>query len=336
MSGHYLPEGYRPVLSTMDTQQAIPLLKTTFQNLLGDRLNLLRISAPLFVSKSSGLNDDLSGRERKVSFDTKEMPDVELEVVQSLAKWKRFALGRYGYQPGFGIYTDMNAIRRDEESDNLHSFYVDQWDWEKVITPAERNLQTLYNTVRIIHACIRDTAQALNARFTALQAEIPQEITIISAEELQQRYPQYTPAQREQLIAKECGAVFIAGIGKPLADGIAHDLRAPDYDDWLLNGDILYYCPMLERAVEISSMGIRVDADTLQSQLIMADCLWRKELPFHRALYAGELPQTIGGGIGQSRLSMLLLKKAHIGEVQCSVWPPEVVQAFAQAGVLLL
>jgi len=335
-SAHILPAGYVPSLDTYQTQLAIKLAKDTFERKLAAALNLQRVSAPLFVDKLTGLNDDLNGVERPVEFDLLEQPAARIQVVQSLAKWKRFALGRYGFRVGTGLYTDMNAIRRDESTDNLHSIYVDQWDWEKVITRETRTRENLHDTVRSIHHAIYETAAVLKASFPALDAGIPEEIHFITTQELEDRYPDLTPAQREQAFIEQNGAAFFEQIGWPLKSGVRHDGRAPDYDDWSLNGDIVYFHKTLGCRFEVSSMGIRVDEDSLQKQLTAAGCQERAALPFHSALLAGKLPLTMGGGIGQSRLCMLLLQKAHIGEVQCSVWPAEVVERFAAAGVPLL
>jgi aspartate--ammonia ligase len=333
---HYFPEGYAPVLDLRQTQQAIKTLKDCFQQQLGALLNLTRVSAPLFVTQSSGLNDDLSGVERKVGFDMKDMPGEELQVVQSLAKWKRMALGRYQYPVGEGIYTDMNAIRRDEETDNLHSIYVDQWDWEKVIGREQRSLDYLKKTVRRIHSAVMEAEVVLHSRYPALQPRLPAEVYFITSGELEARYPDLTPQQREQAITRLHKAVFVMQIGGALKNGKPHGDRAPDYDDWSLNGDLLYFLPELDRALEVSSMGIRVDAASMYAQLETTHSLERLERPFHQMVYRDQLPLTIGGGIGQSRLCMLLLRKAHIGEVQCSIWPEEAQRLFDARGIMLL
>ena len=333
---HIYPEGYRPELGLLDTQRAIKALKDSFQQQLSASLNLTRVSAPLFVPKDTGLNDDLNGTERKVSFDVKDAPGRDVEVVQSLAKWKRYALGRYGYEPGSGIYTDMNAIRRDEVTDNLHSVYVDQWDWEKVIRRQERTLDTLYDAVNRIHRSILDAEDMLHSRFPVLMPRLPERISFITSEELRRMYPDLTPEEREAVYTRDKKAVFIAQIGGALGDGKPHGFRAPDYDDWSLNGDILYYHRELDCALEISSMGIRVDEDAMRAQLRLSGHEERASLPFHSALLRGELPLTMGGGIGQSRLCMLLLHKAHVGEVQCGVWPEEVTRMYTEQGVTLL
>ena len=333
---HYCPDGYRPALDLYQTQQAIKILKDCFQQQLGGALNLTRVSAPLFVRRDTGLNDDLSGRERKVSFDLLEQSGQTLEVVQSLAKWKRFALGRYGYPVGRGLYTDMNAIRRDEATDNLHSVYVDQWDWEKVISRDARTLDTLRDAVERIHSSVLEAETVLHSRFGRLMPRLPANVKFITARELYEAYPDLAPEAREARVVREHHAVFIMGIGAPLPDGRPHSERAPDYDDWALNGDLIYYHPELDCALEVSSMGIRVDASSMFSQLSAAGALNRLDLPFHQAVMRDELPLTMGGGIGQSRLCMLLLRKAHIGEVQCSVWPEDAVQSLARLGVTLL
>ena len=330
-----IPAGYSAKLGLYDTQSAIALIKSTFQEALSAMLRLKRVSAPLFVGPDEGLNDDLNGVERPVRFDVP-CAGSDAEVVHSLAKWKRYALHRYGFHEGRGLYTDMNAIRRDEDLDNLHSIYVDQWDWEKVITAQDRTRAYLERTVRQIMGALCYTQAVVQAKYPVLTQQIVQDITFITSEELLVRYPDKTAKEREYLITKECGTVFIEQIGCKLSNGERHDGRAPDYDDWSLNGDILIYYPVLDCAMEISSMGIRVDAETLRMQLELAGCTQRAELPFHKALLAGELPLTIGGGIGQSRLCMLLLEKAHIGEVQSSLWDRHTVEICKQAGVTLL
>ena len=334
----YIPEGYRSLLSIYDTQKAISLLKRLFADNLGAKLNLHRVSAPLFVDEKSGLNDNLNGYERPVSFDILHA-DAKAEVVQSLAKWKRLALKRYGFYPGKGIYTDMNAIRRDEdELDNLHSVYVDQWDWEKVILPENRNLDYLKLTVMDIVTAICDTQATMQAIYPQLETlgRLERRVSFVTTQQLEDLYPELTPKQRENAWLKEHKTAFIIGIGKTLRSGIKHDGRAPDYDDWELNGDIMFWDDLLDCALEISSMGIRVDPESLDRQLTLAGCDERRELPYHKALLAGELPLTIGGGIGQSRLSMLLLGKAHIGEVQASIWDQDTVDTCEKAGVMLL
>ena len=333
-----IPEGYKSCLSIYDTQKAISLLKRLFEDNLGAKLNLYRVSAPLFVDEKSGLNDNLNGYERPVSFDILRS-DHRAEVVQSLAKWKRLALKRYGFFPGKGIYTDMNAIRRDEdELDNLHSVYVDQWDWEKVILPENRNLDYLKLTVMDIVSAICDTQDTMQAIYPQLSVlpKLKRQVSFVTAQQLEDRYPEMTAKERENAYLKEHGTAFIIGIGAPLRSGKPHDGRAPDYDDWSLNGDIMFWNDLLGCAFEISSMGIRVDPAAMDRQLTMAGCDDRRELPYHKALLNGELPLTIGGGIGQSRLSMLLLGKAHIGEVQSSIWDADTKRKCKEAGVPLL
>lgn len=332
----YLPENYDPRLSVRETEEAIKYIRDTFQKEFGKEMNLERISAPLFVTKSSGFNDDLNGVERKVSFDLKEMPGETMEVVQSLAKWKRYALGEYGFQPGEGLYTNMNAIRRDEELDNLHSVYVDQWDWEKVIRKEERTEETLRATVRTIFKVIKHMEHEVWYKYPQAFKRLPDDIFFITTEELFAMYPDKTPKERENLITKEHGCVFLMKIGDKLPDGKPHDGRAPDYDDWQLNGDILFWYETLNCALEISSMGIRVSEESLKEQLVKAGCPERAALPWHKSLLAGEFPHTIGGGIGQSRLCMLLLDRAHIGEVQASIWPDEMRTQCKAHGIELL
>ena len=337
MSKVFIPAGYHSCLSLYDTQKAISLIKRVFEDTLCGNLNLSRVSAPLFVEASTGLNDDLNGVERPVSFD---VPDIgrDAQVVHSLAKWKRLALHRYGFRPGKGLYTDMNAIRRDETLDNIHSIYVDQWDWEKVITPEERNVAYLKATVQSIVDAIVSTQRTLRAIYPQLNTvpDLVPEVTFITTQELEDRYPELTPKERENAIARECGTVFLMQIGGKLRSGQPHDGRAPDYNDWTLNGDLLVYNRVLGTAFELSSMGIRVDPESLDRQLTIAGCDDRRERTYHKMLLAGQLPPTIGGGIGQSRLSMLLLGKAHIGEVQASVWDDETTAACERAGILLL
>ncbi|MGE5597826.1 MAG: aspartate--ammonia ligase [Bacteroidota bacterium] len=331
-----LPAGYRPKLDLRQTEIAIKQLKDFFEVRLARALNLTRVSAPLFVRPETGLNDDLNGIERPVTFGVKDLGEAPCEIVQSLAKWKRMALKRYGFALGEGLYTDMNAVRRDELLDNLHSIYVDQWDWEVIISPEERNLETLRALVRRIYAVFRETEDYISGIYPVLDRKLPAEISFITAQELADRYPGLSPKEREDEIAREYGAVFLAQIGGALRSGERHDGRAPDYDDWALNGDIIFWYPTLRGAFEISSMGIRVDAAALDRQLALAGCDDRRERPFHRALLAGELPQTAGGGIGQSRICMFFLDKAHIGEVQSSIWPEEIMEACEAAGVTLL
>ncbi len=331
-----LPEHYDPRLTVRETQEAIKYIRDTFQKEFGREMNLERISAPLFVEKNSGLNDNLNGVERPVAFDLAFMPGETVEVVQSLAKWKRLALHRYGFQPGEGLYTNMNAIRRDEIPDNLHSCYVDQWDWERVITREERNVDTLKDTVRTIFKIIKHMEHEVWYKYPQAVKHLPDDIFFITSEELEDRYPDDTPKERENKITREHGCVFLMKIGEKLRSGKPHDGRAPDYDDWQLNGDILFWFETLGCALEISSMGIRVDEVSLAEQLKKAGCEERRELPYHRMLLNGELPLTIGGGIGQSRLCMLLLDRAHIGEVQASIWPEEMRKTCAKHNIFLL
>ena len=335
MGQSFIPAGYAPHLSLYETQSAISLIKRVFQDALSRELNLRRVSAPLFLEASTGLNDDLNGVERKVTFDIKDS-GTEAQVVQSLAKWKRKALKDYGFRVGKGLYCDMNAIRRDEELDNLHSVYVDQWDWEKVISAEDRNVAYLKRTVRDIVSAVSETSSALNVAFPSLHTKLPSEVFFITTQELEDLYPDLAPKQREDEICKKKGVVFLMQIGKILKSGIKHDGRAPDYDDWELNGDILYWNEVLGHAFEISSMGIRVDPKSLDSQLTIAGCDDRRALPFHKMLLNGELPLTMGGGIGQSRLCMLLIGTAHIGEVQVSLWNEATRKTCEDAGVMLL
>lgn len=332
-----LPQGYTPLLSIYETQKAIGLLKRLFEDKLAGALRLHRVSAPLFVSASSGLNDDLNGVERPVAFDIKGVDETAV-VVHSLAKWKRLALKRYQFQAGEGLYTDMNAIRRDEDLDSLHSAYVDQWDWEKIITAKDRNIDYLKQTVRAIVSALADTQYFLRTVFPQLSA-LPQlsgDVTFVTSQELEDQYPDLTPKERENAFVKEHPTTFLMGIGGKLRSGQPHDGRAPDYDDWSLNGDLLFWDSVSSRAVELSSMGIRVDPAALGRQLTLAGCDDRRELPFHKMLLNGELPLTMGGGIGQSRVSMLLLGKAHIGEVQSSLWDEDTIRACQAAGITLL
>lgn len=336
MSKLILPENYTPALDLYDTQVAIKMVKDYFQQALTTRLKLLRVTAPLFVDPHSGLNDNLNGVERPVSFDIKEQDGAEAEIVHSLAKWKRYALKKYGFAHGKGLYTDMNAIRRDEARDNLHSLFVDQWDWERIITREERNEQGLHNMVRRVYRALRHTARYVDEDYEFGAPMLPEEITFLDAEALRQKYPDLTPKEREYRACREYGAVFLQGIGGALGDGKAHDGRAPDYDDWTLNGDILVYYPVLDTALELSSMGIRVDEEAMRRQLRLAGCTERERLPFHAALLRGELPLTVGGGIGQSRMCMFFLRKAHVGEVQSSLWSTEDRAACRAAGIALL
>ena len=335
MNRIFIPENYTPSLDAYDTQRAIAYIKTTFQHEFAAALNLKRVSAPLFVTEQSGLNDNLNGFERPVSFDVPAI-GVDAQVVHSLAKWKRLALKRYRFSVGNGLYTDMNAIRRDEELDNIHSIYVDQWDWEKIITKENRNLDYLKLIVRAIVRAICETNDQLHVHFPQLRTELSREVSFITTQELEDMYPSLTGSQRETAYLKEHKTAFIMQIGGKLKSGKPHDGRAPDYDDWQLNGDLLFWNDVLGRAFEISSMGIRVDAESLDRQLTLAGCDDRRTLPFHRMLLDGELPLTIGGGIGQSRLCMLMMGCAHIGEVQSSIWDEETVVACEQAGIPLL
>ena len=326
---------YRPKLTLIETERALKEVKTVFEGELSQALNLTRISAPLFVSRASGLNDNLNGVERPVAFDLKATGEVA-EVVQSLAKWKRYALGKYRFGVRFGLYTDMNAIRRDEELDNMHSAYVDQWDWEAVICREDRNVEFLQATVRKIYAALRATAERICAEFPALDNYLPDDICFVSTQQLEDLYPDLTPKQRETAYVRERGAAFIMQIGGKLRSGQKHDGRAPDYDDWSLNGDIILYYAPLDCAFEISSMGIRVDEKSLVEQLRAENCIERLSLDFHRALVEGRLPLTMGGGIGQSRLSMYLLEKLHIGEVQVSVWDEKTYSYCRANGIQLM
>ena len=337
MTNCVIPEGYTPRLSVYEMQRAIEFIKRSFPRNLGSALNLKRVSAPLFVRTDTGLNDNLNGVERPVSFDVPAVKGAECQVVQSLAKWKRWALREYGFREGKGLYTDMNAIRRDETVlDNLHSVYVDQWDWEKVIRPEDRTEAYLRDTVRRIVTAICMTGEELEWEFPQLPAHLSREVFFITTQELEDMYPELTPAERENAVTREHPTVFLMQIGKTLRSGQKHDGRAPDYDDWELNGDILFRNELLDRSFEVSSMGIRVSPESLDRQLTLAGCDDRRSYPFHRALLAGELPPTMGGGIGQSRLCMLLIGCAHIGEVQSGVWDEETLTACRQAGIHLL
>ncbi len=335
MSKVLAPKGYVSTLNLYDTQTAIGLLKRTFEERLCLALNLKRVSAPLFVDPDTGLNDDLSGVERPVRFDLKET-GKDAVVVHSLAKWKRMALGEYGFSAGEGLYTDMNAIRRDEEMDNLHSVYTDQWDWEKVITKETRTMDYLKKTVQGIVGSICDTLDFLKCRYPQIDVKLKRTVKFITSQELEDLYPDLSSKERENAIVKEYKTVFISGIGGALRSGKPHDNRAPDYDDWTLNGDILFWHEPLGCAMEISSMGIRVDEAAMDKQLTIANANERRNLPFHKALLAGELPLTVGGGIGQSRLSMLLLGKAHIGEVQVSLWDEQTRRICKENNIVLL
>lgn len=336
MSKLIKPKNYAPTIPPMETQRAIKKIKDYFQQELAYGLNLRRVSAPLFVAPETGLNDNLNGVERRVSFTILDMDEKTVEIVQSLAKWKRMALGKYGIKPGHGIYTDMNAIRRDEELDNIHSLYVDQWDWEKVITKEQRTTEYLHETVTTIYNAVKNLGDYVNRLYRDIQTELPNEIYFITSQELEDLYPDKTPKERENLITKAHGAVFIEKIGGTLKSGEKHDGRSPDYDDWELNGDILLWNDVLDIAFEITSMGIRVDSDAMERQLKLAGAEDRKNLSFQSAVLNGELPLSIGGGIGQSRLCMFILRKAHIGEVQVSVWPKEMDEECRKANIFLL
>lgn len=331
-----IPENYDPVLTVRETQEAIKYIRDTFQYEFGKELNLSRISAPLYVTQSSGLNDNLNGVEQPVSFTMKELPNEQMEVVHSLAKWKRMALKKYGFKLHEGLYTNMNAIRKDEELDNLHSAYVDQWDWEKIISKNERTQKTLEEHVRTIFKVIKHMEHEVWYKYPQAVNHLPDDIHFITTQELLDLYPDLNPKERENEITKKYGCVFIMQIGDKLSNGQKHDGRAPDYDDWSLNGDILFWYEPLQCALEISSMGIRVDEDTLLKQLRKENCLERINLPFHKAILNKELPYTLGGGIGQSRLCMLLLKKAHIGEVQASLWPEDMIQTCLKNKIQIL
>ena len=336
MENLMIPNGYVSQLNLHDTQIGIKTVKDFFQSLLVKHLNLLRVSAPLFVDPASGMNDNLNGYERPVSFGIREQGDYRAEVVQSLAKWKRYALKEYGFSHGEGLYTDMNAIRRDEVTDNIHSIFVDQWDWEKIISREERNLETLKSTVRDVYKALRKTEMYMAIQYDYIEEILPKEIFFITTRELAEMFPDNTPKEREYFIAKAKGAVCVMQIGDVMENGERHDGRAPDYDDWSLNADIIVYYPVLDIALELSSMGIRVDRAALLSQLEKAGCPERAQLPFQKAVLNEELPFTIGGGIGQSRICMFFLRKAHIGEVQCSIWPAEVRETARENGILLL
>ena len=331
-----IPQNYHSELNLHDTQIAIKTVKDFFQSLIAERLHLARVSAPLFVDPESGLNDNLNGVERPVTFDIKEQNGREAEVVQSLAKWKRYALKKYGFSYGEGLYTDMNAIRRDETTDNIHSIFVDQWDWEKIIKKEDRNLNTLKDVVKTVYKCLRKTEKYMAIQYDYIEEILPHDIFFITTQELADMFPDNTPKEREYYIAKAKGAVCIMKIGDTLENGEPHDGRAPDYDDWSLNADIIVYYPVLDIALELSSMGIRVDRDALLYQLQKSGCEDRINLPFQQAILNEELPYTIGGGIGQSRICMFFLRKAHIGEVQSSLWPEEMVALCEEHGVQLL
>ncbi len=336
MNNLIIPKDYHSALNLYDTQIGIKTVKDIFQKLLAERLHLLRVSAPLFVDPDSGLNDNLNGVERPVVFGIKEQDDAPAEIVHSLAKWKRYALQKYGFSYGEGLYTDMSAIRRDEQTDNIHSIYVDQWDWEKIISKEERTLDFLKETVRTVYKVLRKTEKYMAIQYDYIEEILPHDIFFITTQELEDMYPGTTPKEREYLITKEKGAVCLMQIGDLLNSGEKHDGRAPDYDDWALNADIVVYYPVLDIALELSSMGIRVDKASLLSQLDKAGCPERAELPFQKAILDDELPLTIGGGIGQSRICMFFLRKAHIGEVQSSLWPENVTKEALEHGIQLL
>ena len=336
MSKIEIPDGYKSNLNLKDTQIAIKAVKDFFQQTLATELNLHRVTAPLFVTPESGLNDNLNGVERPVSFGVKEQDDRPLEIVHSLAKWKRMALGRYGFSVGEGLYTDMNAIRRDEDTDNIHSIYVDQWDWEKIITKEQRTREFFEETVKSVYEGIRLTEKHMSNLYDYIQCILPEQITFITSQELEDKYPDLTPKEREFEFCRLKGAICIEQIGDKLASGEPHDGRAPDYDDWALNGDILVFDPVLKIALELSSMGIRVDEKSLMEQLEKAGCPERAELSFQKSILEKKIPYTIGGGIGQSRLCMFFLRKAHIGEVQASYWPQEMREKCAQHRIFLL
>ena len=331
-----IPDGYQAVIDIKETEIGIKYVKDFFERELAKQLNLTRVSAPLFVKPETGLNDNLNGVERPVSFGVKEQEDAVVEIVHSLAKWKRQALKRYKFSRGEGLYTDMSAIRRDEDTDNIHSIYVDQWDWEKIIEKNDRTIDTLQAVVSKIYTALKNTESFMATKYDYIKEILPNDIYFITSQELEDQYPNLTPKERENIIAKDKGAVFIMKIGGALNSGERHDGRAPDYDDWNLNGDIIVYYPVLDIALELSSMGIRVDEDSLVKQLQISGCMDRLELPFQKALANKELPYTIGGGIGQSRICMFYLRKAHIGEVQSSVWPQDVIEEAEKKGILLL
>lgn len=335
MENIVVPAGYKNKLSLLETEVSIKKVKDFFERALAYELNLTRVSAPLFVREDSGLNDNLNGHEKPVSFTTK-FEDGECHIVHSLAKWKRMALHKYEFPMHTGLYTDMNAIRREEDLSCIHSLYVDQWDWELIIKKEERTPKTLQHIVRNIFRAFKKTEEYILREYPKLSQKLPEDITFITSQELEDRYPDLTPKEREHAIAKEYKAVFISQIGKTLNSGEKHDGRAPDYDDWDLNGDILFWYPPLNRSIELSSMGIRVSEESLAKQLKLANAENRKDLPFHKALLNGNLPYTIGGGIGQSRICLFFLEKVHIGEVQASIWPKEMVEAYRKRGVYFL
>ena len=340
-----LPDAYQPILDLKRTELAIKLVKDRFEHGLSSALRLSRITSPLFVPRGSGINDDLNGTENPVRFPVAALDGAEMEVVQSLAKWKRLALADYGYAPGFGIYTDMNALRPDDELDAVHSVYVDQWDWEFVLEPRERSIETLQSTVKKLYEVMKQTEFVVSEHFPSIHPILPEEITFVHAEEALQRYPHLSPEDREHELTREHGAVFLIGIGGALSDGRSHGSRAPDYDDWSsqtsegfcgLNGDILVWNPVIGQALELSSMGVRVNKESLLRQLELCGAEDRRTLYWHRRLLSGEYPETIGGGIGQSRLCMFFLRKAHIGEVQAGVWPQRTIETFKARGIPLM
>lgn len=332
----YIPEGYKSPQSVKDTEIFIKEVKDYFERALASALNLVRVSAPLFVKSGSGINDNLNGVERPVKFELKDLNGTEVEIVHSLAKWKRMALKKYGFLMGEGLYTDMSAIRRDEETDNIHSIYVDQWDWEKIIDKSERNVETLKKIVCDVYSALKNTENHICSKYGDIKPILPDKITFITSQELEDMYPDCNVKERERRIAKLNGAVFVMQIGGALKSGKKHDGRSPDYDDWKLNGDIIVYYPLLDMGLELSSMGIRVDEEALREQLHIAGCDERAELPFQKALLNGELPYTAGGGIGQSRICMFFMRRAHIGEVQSSIWPDEVWEEAEKHGVNIL
>ncbi len=331
-----MKQKYTDILDITSTEKAIKFIKDSFQKNFSQRLDLLRVTAPIIVLTGTGVNDDLNGVERPVRFPIKCMNERSAEVVHSLAKWKRMKLGELGTKPGFGLFTDMNALRPDEMLDNIHSIYVDQWDWERVMTPEDRNMGFLRTIVRMIYSSIRDTEAEVYAKFPQITPILPEDITFVSSEEMLQKYPDLTPKERENKYAQQYGAIFVSGIGGALSDGSIHDGRADDYDDWTLNGDIILWNPVLQSSFEVSSMGIRVDAAALLRQLGVTGNDYKKKLLFHSMLLEGKLPQTIGGGIGQSRLCMFLLRKAHIGQVQASIWPEEMRESCKEQGIELM
>ncbi|SHK52290.1 aspartate-ammonia ligase [Clostridium cavendishii DSM 21758] len=331
-----IPESYKSHLGLKETEIAIKKVKDFFEGALAEALNLTRVSAPLFVKNGTGINDALNGTERPVSFDMKELKDETIEIVHSLAKWKRLALYRYGFQVGEGLYTDMNAIRRDEDLDNLHSIYVDQWDWEKILAKEDRNKETLKTIVKSIYKVFKDTETYVCSIYKDITPILPDDIYFVTTQELEDRFPDLTSKEREDAICREKKAVFLMEIGGALKSGEKHDGRSPDYDDWKLNGDILFYYPVLDRAFELSSMGIRVDEKALDDQLKISGCRERANLDFHRLLLDGKLPYTVGGGIGQSRICMFFLRKAHVGEVQASIWPDDMIGVCEKNGIILL